>query len=214
MKTLQELRTEQAKLQREAIAIHRQAQAGEQSALARRSELLASIEFLAVQIAEAEAAESIERGNARIRQAKDAASANAEFTANIKEILDRRSKLADEAQDLAAALAETLRMLIQLHRAAGDQVRRCMPVDEATGLDTDEIGVVRSVLSTLFDIGGIDSDEAVRSLGSLNFGIQRRTEDVRSTVGHQNQILLSIRERSDRRWADYVAELEAPKEAA
>lgn len=214
MKTLHELRAEQAKLQREAIAIHRQAQAGEQSAGTRRSELIASIEFLGVQIAEAEEAEQRERGVQRIEQAKASASASAELTAVVRDVLAQRGELAKEAQAMATALGATLYKLMHLHRGAGDLVRRDMPVAESISLDTDEIAVVRSVLSAIFHVGQIDHGEAVRSLESLNFGIMRATEDVSDTVEHQNQFLLSIRERADQRWTDYVADLESPREAA
>jgi len=214
MKTLHELRAEQAKLQREAIALNGKAQAGDKSAAARRSELVTSIEYLGVQIAEAEAAEQREHGVQRIEQAKAAAAASVELTEQVSVILAQRGELAKEAQAMATALGVTLHKLMQLHRGAGDLVRRSMPVAESVSLDTDEMGVVRSVLSAMLHVAQVDHEDALRSLESLNFGIIRATEDVSDTVEHQNQFLISIRQRFDQRWADYVADLEAPKEAA
>ncbi|WP_197387010.1 hypothetical protein [Ralstonia pseudosolanacearum] len=214
MKTLHELRAEQAKLQREAIAVSGKAQAGDKAAATRRSELVTSIEYLGVQIAEVEAAEQREHGVQRIEQAKAAAAASADLTAQVSGILAQRGKLANEAQAMATALGATLHKLMQLHRGAGDLVRRNMPVIESVSLDTDEMGVVRSVLSAMLHVAQVDHDEAVRSLESLNFGLIRATEDVSDTVEHQNQFLLSIRERFDRRWADYAADLESQQEAA
>ncbi|WP_247535393.1 hypothetical protein [Ralstonia pseudosolanacearum] len=214
MKTLHELRAEQAKLQREAIAVSGKAQAGDKTAAIRRSELVTSIEYLGVQIAEAEAAEQREHGVKRIEQAKAAAAASADLTAQVSGILEQRGELAKEAQAMATDLGAKLHKLMQLHRGAGDLVRRNMPVIESVSLDTDEIAVVRSVLSAMLHVAQVDHEDAVRSLESLNFGLIRATEDVSDTVEHQNQFLLSIRERFDRRWADYAADLESQQEAA
>ncbi|MFM0558937.1 hypothetical protein [Paraburkholderia sediminicola] len=214
MQTLEQLRAELKRLQTEAIAAHSRAAGGDKSAAARRSELMTAVQFVQVQIAEAEVAEKATQADQQVDRVKSGAAASNAITDRVRSVLSGRIDLAATAHKLAIELGEALNELAALHLQAGSEVRRSMVVDHALGLDTDDAGCIRAILSTLFSVAKVDTADAMRSLETLNFGIIYSPEDVRDTVANQNSLLLTIRENADARWADVLAEIEAQQEAA
>jgi hypothetical protein len=214
IESIEQLRAELKRLQGEAIAAHSRAAGGDKQASVRRGELMTAVQFQQALIADAEIAQQATQADKQVDRAKSQAAASLALTANVRGILAGRDELAATAHDLAVKLGETLNQLSALHLEAGSQVRRSMVVDHALGLDTDDAGCIRAVLSTLFAIAKVDTADAMRSMETLNFGLQWSPEDVRDTVTNQNSLLMAIRESSDTRWADHLADLEAQQEVA
>jgi hypothetical protein len=210
--TLESLRAELKRLQGEAIAAHSRAAGGDKSAAARRSELMTAVQFVQVQIADAEVAEKATQADQQVDRLKNGAAASQAVTDRVRTVLAGRAEMAATAHKLATELGETLKNLAVLHQVVGAEVRRAMPVDHAIGLDSDDNGCVRAVLSTLFATAGVDTGDALRSMETLNFGIIYAPESVIDTVANQNSLLLTIRENADARWADHLADLEASQQ--
>lgn len=212
--SIEQLRAELKRLQLEAIAVNSRAVTGDKSAATRRAELMTSIQFTQVLIAEAEVAEHATQADQQIDRLKNGAAASKALTDHVRTILSGRAELASKAHKLATDLGEALNDLAALHLQAGSAVRRSMVVDHALGLDTDDAGCIRAVLSTLFSVAKIDTADALRSLETLNFGIIYSPERVTDTVANQNSLLMAIRENADTRWADHLADLEASQQEA
>lgn len=198
------LRSESAKLK---LAVAK----GDTTAAARRTEILGELQAAQqdlldtrAAVAEAKPLLEVERAQNRLKNAQA-------VTSSINEVLANRTGHAAKADELAIALGLSLRILIQSHRSAGTAVRRSMPIDEAIGLDFDELGVMRAALSLLFTTAGIDFDDAVRSLEGLRFGTTLYSVvTVQSTVEQQNTFVTSMRENLELRLAGRVADLESP----
>lgn len=205
-----ELKADLLRLQREAIVVNSKAVAGDQIAVARRGEILSEIAFTQVLLADVQsnaaeraASERVEWQRARVRRTKD-------LTEHVEKVLAGRVAVAEDIQRLASELGVKIRVLIAMHRMAGDSVRRALPLDDSIGLDLDEMAPMRAALSTLFVAAGVDHNDAVRSLEALNFGVQWRPESAIDTTAQQKAVLLSLCGRQEQRETAALAELESP----
>ncbi|KUY52377.1 hypothetical protein [Burkholderia sp. RF2-non_BP3] len=202
------LRTESGKLKLKAAK-------GDATAATRRTEILNELNVAQqdlidtrAAIAEAEPMLVVDRAKRRVDEARS-------ITASVDTLLKRRTEMAANLDLMLVLLGALLRDLMRLHQAAGNTVRRSMPIDEAVGLDTDDLAPIRATLSVLLSAAGVEVADAFRAMESLSFGVSlHQIEKVADAVEQQNVFLRSVREGFEMRLVDHLAALEESAQQA
>ncbi|MFM0382840.1 hypothetical protein [Paraburkholderia dipogonis] len=207
---IEQLRAELQKLQRSAVDAHSRSVAGDKAAAARRAQLMDEVAFVNVRIAEAVAADEVERGAGQAQRLKDAAEASRAYSASIAATLEPRIALGSRADELIAELGAVLTELQRAYDQGQGAVARGMRAEEALSLLWGHDALAHAAIGALFRSTGWDSS-VLAGLSSNGMSLLPQSEPLAVVAGHQNALLNSLREQHDLRIAMAIEAFEAQK---